>query len=87
MKKLLLTLPLLAACATAAPPGKPISGDACGARGYAGLVGRPLAATSFPADLNMRLIRPGDLVTADFQADRINLKVDDDGIITEVSCG
>ncbi len=92
MKKMLLILPLLAACQTA--PGTPVAngpaqmgGDACGASGYAGLVGQSLGATSLPADLNMRLINPGEMVTADFAPDRLNITVNRAGQIEAVSCG
>jgi len=34
-----------------------------------------------------RVIRPGDAVTADFSAARLNLVVDGDGLLTEAYCG
>ena len=85
----LLILPLLAACAGTAPidarPNQ--TSDACGASGYQSLVGRPLAAASFPAGLDLRLINPGEAVTMDYRDTRLNVEVDARGTITRVRCG
>ena len=74
----------LAACEAAPPPD---AADACGAAGYQSLVGAPLAAVTLPADLNDRVIRPGEAVTLDFRPDRLNLELDADGTIVRVYCG
>ena len=80
----LLLLPLLAACA----PGGALPGpDACGASGYRGLVGQPLAAVTLPAALNDRVIRPGTPVTMDYDPTRLNLRLDAEGVIVAVDCG
>ncbi len=34
-----------------------------------------------------RIIRQGDIVTEDFQTDRINIHIDNDSIITDISFG
>ncbi len=34
-----------------------------------------------------RILRPGDAVTDDYSADRINLNVDETGIVVSVNCG
>ncbi|MFZ3585240.1 I78 family peptidase inhibitor [Loktanella sp. DJP18] len=84
-----LLFPLLAACTPPVPvtaPPDPGS-DACGASGYQSLVGRPLAAATFPADLDMRIINPGEAVTMDYRADRLNVELDSAGIIQVVRCG
>ena len=85
----LLLVPLLAACAGTAPiDARPDqSSDACGASGYQSLVGRPLAAASFPAGLDLRLINPGESVTMDYRDTRLNVEVDAGGTITSVRCG
>lgn len=74
----------LAAC-TASPPDP--SAPACGADGYQSLVGRPLAAVSLPADLPQRVIRPGEIVTMEYRADRLTIDVDESGTVTSVRCG
>ncbi|SEN31767.1 Peptidase inhibitor I78 family protein [Loktanella fryxellensis] len=90
MKHLILILPLLAAC-TPVPGTTPIPApggpDTCGAADYADLVGLSLAATTLPVGLNMRVTQPGDMVTMDFAPDRLNIRVDEAGLITSVTCG
>ena len=84
-----LLFPLVAACtspvAVDAPPDQ--SSDACGASGYQSLVGQPLAAATFPATLDVRMINPGEAVTMDYRADRLNVELDGAGIIRVVRCG
>ncbi|WP_164870881.1 I78 family peptidase inhibitor [Mesobaculum littorinae] len=65
----------------------PPASDACGAAGYQSLVGAPLAAASLPADLGARIIHPDTMVTMDYREDRLNIRVNDAGRITEVYCG
>ncbi|WP_370338904.1 I78 family peptidase inhibitor [Parvularcula marina] len=61
--------------------------DECGAADYKSLVGSPIAAVTLPADLNARIIHPGDMVTKDYRLDRLNIDVDEDGNVTRVYCG
>jgi hypothetical protein len=35
----------------------------------------------------VRVVRPGEMVTMDFRADRLTVTVDGHGVITRVSCG
>lgn len=60
--------------------------DTCGASGYASIIGANIAATSFPADANIRVIQPDSVVTEDFRPDRLNVIVDENGIITALRC-
>lgn len=61
--------------------------DPCGAKGYTSLLGSQLAAVTLPADLNDRVIRPGEVQTQDFDASRLNIEVTEDGTIIGLSCG
>ena len=61
--------------------------DPCGAQGYTSLLGANLAAVTLPADLNDRVLRPGDLATADYDPSRLNIELDDSGTIIGLSCG
>ena len=61
--------------------------DVCGASRYQSLVGANIAAVSLPADLNDRVIRPNDMVTMDFNPERINFRLDDTGRIIAIDCG
>ena len=83
-------IPLLAGCSlpfTGGGAAAPDPTDPCGAKGYSSLLGSPLAAVTLPADLNDRVIRPGEAVTLDYDPTRLNLELDANGIIIGLSCG
>lgn len=82
----LCTALLVVACAPVEDPGG-APDDQCGATGYQSLVGAPLAAVTLPAELDSRVIRPGEMVTMEYRADRLNISVDEQGTITRVYCG
>lgn len=73
-----VALPTTAAEATAQ--------DTCGAAEYRSLVGQNFAAVTLPAGNNIRIIQPDSIVTQDFSAQRINMIVGADGIITGFEC-
>ena len=79
----------LAACAPVggSPVGGGPAGDACGASGYRGLIGSPLAAVTLPAGLNARILGPDTAATTDFVPERLNLWVSRSGLIERVYCG
>jgi hypothetical protein len=93
MTRILLAFPALfalAACEVPAEvPADPApDADACGASGLQDIVGQEasvLAAMLFPQP--MRVIRPGDMVTMDFQPGRLNIDVDAQERISRVYCG
>jgi hypothetical protein len=66
--------------------GPPVD-ETCPADEYQGFLGSPLAAVTYPAELDARIIRPGDMVTMEYDADRMNIRVDESGEITRVYCG
>ena len=88
---------VLGACAPApveeAPAEPPVvSGletrapDTCGAANYADLLNQPReAAASVPEP--KRVVGPGDIVTSDYIPNRVNIGVNEAGIITELGCG
>ncbi|MGR3757451.1 MAG: I78 family peptidase inhibitor [Tranquillimonas sp.] len=84
-KALVLTL-TLAACQPAPPR---IGGPAgtCDAGAYSSLIGKPLAAVTLPAGLDLRVIEPDTAVTQEFRASRLNLRLDRQGRIEMVYCG
>ena len=89
MRRLILLLPLLAACAPA-PRGWVLYPPArdCGAAALQGLTGQPLAA--LPASgpwVALRVIRPGDAVTEDFSESRLNVSLDGADRIAALTCG
>ena len=73
-----------------APPVTPTdpAADTCNMAQYASLVGKPSTDAGVPpAGATVRIIKPGDQVTMDFQATRVNIEVGADGTITAVRCG
>ncbi|MGP1353844.1 MAG: I78 family peptidase inhibitor [Parasphingopyxis sp.] len=79
---------LIAACQAIPPSDNPrLDAVSCPADGYQSLVGAQLAAVTLPAGLVMRVINPGDAVTQDYRPDRMNVDLDERGVITRVYCG
>lgn len=93
---------LLAGCAgmtsppaheSAPPPPRVETQADCGAervqdrvgREYSEALGESIRAESGAAAV--RVIRPGEAVTLDYRADRLNVRLDDDDIISEIGCG
>ncbi|HEX5006968.1 MAG TPA: I78 family peptidase inhibitor [Hyphomonadaceae bacterium] len=76
--------------ATPAPPVTPAdpTADTCNMAQYASLVGKPSTDAAVPpASATVRIIKPGDQVTMDFSATRLNIEVGADGMVTAVRCG
>lgn len=62
--------------------------DTCNMAQYASLIGKPKTDPGVPAaGPTVRIINPGDQVTMDFQATRVNIDVNGAGVITAVRCG
>jgi len=82
----------LAACATPASEPMP-AGGACNAEAARALVGQAAAAELGAAALRLsgarrlRWIRPGDMVTMDYSADRLNVHLDSAGRVERLACG
>jgi hypothetical protein len=93
---------LLAGCAglnsppphePAPPPPRVETRGECGAgqvqdrvgREFSEALGEAIQAESGAA--TMRVIRPGEAVTLDYRADRLNVRLDENDIITEIGCG
>jgi hypothetical protein len=73
---------------TAAPQtaAEATSQDTCGASQYQAMIGTNIAAATFPADGNIRVIMPNQPVTMDFSAQRLNVITDANGVITSLEC-
>lgn len=60
----------------------------CGAHWLQGMVGQPLSyAYATDAAMNARILRPGTIVTMDYNPNRLNFHVDGADLITRVACG
>jgi len=93
---------LLAGCAgmtsppahESAPPPPRVDNQAdCGAERVQDRIGRDYSE-SLEASIReesgaaaVRVIRPGEAVTLDHRPDRLNVRLDDDDIISEIDCG
>lgn len=97
MKRAILSLALaLCACAPGVaeaptpispPPGETPAEDTCGASRFQHLIGTPATAidrASLPP--RARVIMPGQMITMDYSAQRLNLRVAPDGKVTEIAC-
>lgn len=99
---LMLSGLLLAGCSTApapdeAPPPptdvKPVPEDTCGAQAVGSMTGQKLDDETYQwiedrarAD-DIRVLEPGKGYTMDYRATRLDIKVDEQRKITELSCG
>ena len=86
--KRIIALTLLAGCAAQELPLPPQLQDTCGAARFADLIGQDATALETTLLLGpVRVIRPGDAVTMDFQPARINFMIDDNETIRMIDCG
>lgn len=75
----------LGACSTG--PGLTVSATRCDLGQHQRLVGMNIGEVYLPAQLNHREIGPGQVVTFDYQPQRLNIFLDPKGWITRVACG
>lgn len=86
-----LLLSSLPACATTNPDEA--AADGCGAERLGSLVGRTRTAEleaealGLSGAARLRWIRPGDVVTMDYSATRLNAYLDGNGRIERFTCG
>ncbi|WP_157956772.1 I78 family peptidase inhibitor [Salinicola halimionae] len=92
---------LLAGCSTAPKPDeaprppdvKSVPEDACGAQTVGSLVGETLTddlqqrISDRSRAANIRVVEPGKSYTMDYRSERLNIKVDDQRMITDIACG
>lgn len=60
--------------------------DTCGAAAFADLLNQPRAAAASVREPK-RIVAPGDIVTTEYNPNRVNIGVNEAGIITELGCG
>ena len=87
-----LTLLCVSGCAThpiaPLPPLPAPEADSCEAAPYAHLIGAP--ATALERELIMRqirILRPGQPMTMDYRAERLNIEIGPDERIVRLFCG
>lgn len=70
------------------PATDPATADTCNMAQYTALIGKPATDAGVPpASASVRIIKPGDQVTMDFSATRLNIDVDAAGTISGLRCG
>lgn len=94
---LLVLILSVGACATMGPPPAPAAaaagGSMCNAEAVRWAIGREPTqdvverARVESGSSTVRVIRPGDVVTMDYRADRLNLDVNANNAITGARCG
>ena len=77
----------LAACQMESPAAPPVE-NACGAAEMQPLVGQPASVLdTMRFSQPMRVITPGMAVTMEFNAERLNIEIDEAKRISRVACG
>ncbi|RRV16968.1 I78 family peptidase inhibitor [Pseudomonas saudiphocaensis] len=83
----------LAGCQALTPDHSPSAAGDCNAAAVQELVGKQASPELLDQSRRdsgarvARLLRPGDVVTLEYNAQRLNLTTDEDGRIQRVSCG
>ncbi|WP_322867329.1 I78 family peptidase inhibitor [Aquicoccus sp. G2-2] len=73
---------------SACQPGHPTPApDTCDSARYRPFIGAQASAVDFSAQKVLRIIAPGQPVTMDFRAERLNVETDAAGRIVKLSCG
>lgn len=91
MRNIILALALLGGCSQGIRPSDQIpmpANDTCGAAPFGGLIGQDATALETVLIMRMvRVIRPGDAVTKDMRAERINFEISGENLISRIYCG
>ena len=61
--------------------------DTCMLSNFEGAVGQDVSAVFIPEAAITRIIKPGEIVSQVYVAERVNFHVDANGIVTKVICG
>lgn len=82
----LITAAVVTTTLAACQPERSVT-PVCDPANHSALTGRNIGEVNLPADQPHRIISPGNMVTQDFQPNRINIFVDEKGWIARVTCG
>jgi len=93
--RILLAALALAGCvpppqSTPAPPAEPGTCNAAAAQGLVGRQGSPALAQQaqrLAGAGTVRFLRPGQIVTMEYRADRLNIHVDANNRVERIICG
>lgn len=85
MKEILM---VAAAAALAGCAGGGIGSGSCNARAYSSYIGQPKGAMIGVSAVGpVRFVQPGKAVSADHEPTRLNVRLDENGIIKGFRCG
>ena len=96
MRRCISLLILLVACtetaplpedARLAPEAAPVDLAFCEGEAFANSIGQPVTSIQAALPERTRVLGPDDLATQDYRIDRLNVFVDDAGIIQRLTCG
>lgn len=96
MRRFIPILILLTACAETAPAPEdadlapeaaPVDLAFCEGDAFANSIGQPVSAIQAALPERSRVLGPDDIATQDYRIDRLNVYVDDAGIIQRLTCG
>jgi hypothetical protein len=88
MRLTLLALPVLAACTPVEQTAPSSAGpETCPKSEFNSLIGTDVNAAILPLTLTYRTVWPGEAVTLDHLPERMNIAVNDDGIVQGLTCG
>ncbi|WP_170430881.1 I78 family peptidase inhibitor [Ruegeria arenilitoris] len=96
MRRFIPILILLAACAQTppapedarlAPEAAPVDLAFCEGDAFASSVGQPVSTIQAALPERARVLGPDGLATQDYRIDRLNVFVDEGGIIQRLTCG
>ncbi|MGH1577377.1 I78 family peptidase inhibitor [Planktotalea sp.] len=87
MFKLISSLSAVALLAACVPAKEASTPDTCPKSQFSGIIGTDVNAAVLPLTLTYRVIYPGDVVTMDHAPERLNIDVDDNGIVSGLRCG
>lgn len=72
---------------TACTPTQDEAPATCPKAQFKELIGTDINSAIFPLSLTYRTIYPDDAVTMDLMPERLNVQLDENGIITGLTCG
>lgn len=80
-------LALIASAACQPVADRPAQPDDCNSAAYQSLVGTAVEAADFSGHPLVRIIPPNSAVTMDYRAERLNVEIDETGLIQRLYCG
>ena len=94
MYRFIPALALLAACAQTppedtrtAPEAAPVDLAFCLGEPFANSIGQPVSTIQPDLPERARVLGPDDIATQDYRIDRLNVFVDEAGVIQRLTCG